>query len=184
MRSMPWRVLALVGMTMSAVILAPASAVEAAPLCIREASPSTVTYELRYGGAGETIVIGGARTSLGSPTVPLSGSAYINSQGVIVIGFTVNFDYGSGVWVTPTSDVVIKIAGSTVTYDVTFVPAGSTTPVNRLGTGSIVACSAVLTSAPMGDAGNVSTDPLLRTGGAAAPMTRLNATAAADPEKR
>ncbi len=126
----------IAGFAMVAAVVVAVPQTGSATVCVQGANlyrlnglPKSKTSALEIKGA----VIG--------EEVPVSGSGYVASDGTAVIGLTESYDFGSGAWVNPTGDTVIKFpaASTTGTYDTTYL--GATNPPNSFtGTATIVPC--------------------------------------------
>lgn len=153
------------GLAAAGTFLGPAQKTEAGILCLQ--GQGGVVYQIRFGAAGDDLAVGGVRISPTAHNVPITGSAYANSAGTVVIGVTEQFDYGSGAWSEPVGTTVFRISGTTVTFDSTYSGA-TTTPINVTGTGAVVTCPATISSTSTDALGALSsTDPNGRGAGSA-----------------
>lgn len=117
----------------------------AAPLCIQ--TSNGVKFSLGIGTAGDAIIVNGFRADPGSavPRTPLEGTGFVNPAGAVILGWTENYQWGTGAWVCPIGDTVIKAAGSSLTYDTTYLGA-TNCPNNSTGTFTVISCTGLAAS--------------------------------------
>jgi hypothetical protein len=147
-KSIAFFVCALIMLSASASM----AAVTVSTLCVKPSSDQT--YRLDVGIAGDAIIVNGVRYS--TPNVPIAGSAFIKTDGTVVISFTSHFNWGSGSWVNPlgTATLTIGPGGGSLNYDITYFGA-TTTPYNYMGTFTVVTCPSSTEAAPSSDDPNL-----------------------------
>ena len=107
-------------------------------VCVKAA----VIYRFTLTSNGNGFLIVGTR--LGLRPTPILGSGFVNSNGIIVISWTEDFDFGSGLWLHPHGATVLKVNPLSaapvlpITYDTTY--QGNGAPKNVKGTAMLVDC--------------------------------------------